>query len=317
MAKVSVVVPVYNAAKYIEVAMRSLIEQTYQDCELIFVNDGSKDDSSSIINRVIQEQREKGNFNIKYIYQRNAGVGSARNTGMNVATGKYITFMDSDDYVEPFFISDHMEVIQSNPYSIIGGYFIKIKEGPVKDKRIAEEKIKFMSNPSACFRLFDLDFIRQNELSFRDYKVGEDLNFCGKVQLLNPEYRITSRPSYHYFIRGGSLSDTTDRSQFDLLDAVTDLENFAKANDLFEQNEAELGWMVIKHILMAGVKRAAEGNLLEEAINRIIDYVYKAHPDWYNNPYIAKYADDAETEYIKAVFNGNRDGIRRYASNHW
>lgn len=317
MTKVSVVVPVYNAAKYIEAAMKSLAKQDYKDCEIIIVNDGSTDESGEIIQTFIQKQREKGEKRLKYLFQKNQGVGSARNAGMSIATGKYITFMDSDDYVESFFIKDHMKVIGENPYSMIGGYFIQIKDGPVKRKMIAEEKIRFLSNPSACFRLFDLEFIRKHELSFGNYKVGEDLNFSGKVQLLSTSYRITSRASYHYFIRGGSLSDTTDKSQFDLLDAVTDLENFAKANDVFEQHEEELEYMVIKHILMAGMKRGAEGNLLEEAIERIPNYVATNHPRWYTNGYADQYLDEDEKAYMKAVVNGDKEAMRKFALNHW
>lgn len=93
--KVSVIIPVYNAGKYVEQCIVSLLNQTLQSCEFIFVNDGSKDDSQKII-----ERYQKIDNRIKFINQENQGVSTARNTGLKAATGEYIGFVDADDYVE-------------------------------------------------------------------------------------------------------------------------------------------------------------------------------------------------------------------------
>lgn len=95
MATISIVVPVYNVEKYIEKCLKSIVRQTYQDIEIIIVDDGSPDNSSSIYNKFADRDNR-----IKVIKKENAGVSEARNTGIDNATGKFIMFVDSDDWLE-------------------------------------------------------------------------------------------------------------------------------------------------------------------------------------------------------------------------
>ncbi len=93
---VSIIVPVYNVEKYIEKCILSIINQTYTNLEIIIVNDGSLDHSENIIKEYISKDNR-----IKYIKRENGGLGAARNTGIENATGKYIAFVDSDDWIDP------------------------------------------------------------------------------------------------------------------------------------------------------------------------------------------------------------------------
>ena len=90
---VSVIIPTYNRAAYIVEALESVFAQTYGDCEIIVVDDGSTDDTKA----VLQSHMAR----IRYIYQENAGVSVARNTGISAATGEWIAFLDSDDQWRP------------------------------------------------------------------------------------------------------------------------------------------------------------------------------------------------------------------------
>ncbi|WP_141504029.1 glycosyltransferase [Paenibacillus luteus] len=93
--KVSVIIPVYNAEAYLEECILSLLLQTLRDCEFIFVNDGSTDQSSLLL-----EEYQKKDSRVKLIQQSNQGVSAARNAGLGVATGQYVGFVDADDYIE-------------------------------------------------------------------------------------------------------------------------------------------------------------------------------------------------------------------------
>lgn len=93
--KVSVIVPVYNSEKYLNRCVESLIHQTLQEVEIILVNDGSKDGSGEICRKFAQEDSR-----IVYIEQKNTGVSAARNRGLDVASGEFVMFCDSDDYYE-------------------------------------------------------------------------------------------------------------------------------------------------------------------------------------------------------------------------
>ena len=92
--KVSIVIPVYNVEKYIRQCLESVINQTLKDIEIIIVNDGTKDSSMKIAEEYLSDKR------IKIINKENGGLSSARNAGMRIAQGKYICFIDSDDFIE-------------------------------------------------------------------------------------------------------------------------------------------------------------------------------------------------------------------------
>ena len=95
MAKISVVVPVYNVEKYLKECIDSIINQTLEDIEIICVNDGSTDSSLEILNNFAEQDNR-----IKVITQSNQGLSAARNTGIKYANGEYISFIDSDDYID-------------------------------------------------------------------------------------------------------------------------------------------------------------------------------------------------------------------------
>ena len=96
MPEISVIVPVYNCEKYIGKCIESILNQTFKDLELILIDDGSADESGKICDEYkIQDKR------VKVIHEKNSGVSIARNVGINVAKGKYIGFVDSDDYLAP------------------------------------------------------------------------------------------------------------------------------------------------------------------------------------------------------------------------
>ena len=98
MPKISVIVPVYNTEKYIGKCIMSILNQTMQDIEIIIVNDGSTDNSENIIKEIINNNDTK--IEIKYFLKENGGLSEVRNYGVKQATGKYLSFVDSDDYID-------------------------------------------------------------------------------------------------------------------------------------------------------------------------------------------------------------------------
>lgn len=94
--KISVIIPVYNVAQYLPQCLDSVLNQDHEDLEVILINDGSKDDSGAICDRYAAQDAR-----IKVIHQKNAGAAAAKNAGLRIATGKYLSFVDSDDYLEP------------------------------------------------------------------------------------------------------------------------------------------------------------------------------------------------------------------------
>ncbi len=106
---ISIIVPIYNVEEYLEKCVDSILNQTYKNLEIILVNDGSSDDSINICNRY-----EKEDSRVKVIHKQNGGMSDARNTGMKIASGKYIGFVDSDDYIKEDMIENLYNLLQKN-----------------------------------------------------------------------------------------------------------------------------------------------------------------------------------------------------------
>ena len=124
----SVVIPIYNAEKYLERCIKSICDQTYSNIEIILIDDGSKDNSHVICDKFAAEDKR-----IKVIYKENGGVSSARNRGLDVAQGEYITFIDSDDWINPDLLERLMAQIGQADMAV-GGYTTVSKAGNVEQK---------------------------------------------------------------------------------------------------------------------------------------------------------------------------------------
>jgi glycosyltransferase involved in cell wall biosynthesis len=211
-SKISVIIPVYNAQDTIEKTIQSITSQSYQNLEIILVNDGSTDSSYEICRRIQSEDSR-----IKIIDKENGGVSSARNMGVAHATGEYIIHADSDDIVLPnAYMNLIREANRSNAAIIVGGYYSglesnyveKIPDTEIKDpivfaKRILENKI----HAGLWNKLVKSDvYVNFKFQEGLDYK--EDLIFF-VIQLMRykPEISIIQEPVYFYYIRENSITN--------------------------------------------------------------------------------------------------------------
>ena len=122
----------YNALEWLDACVSSVLNQTFQDFELILVDDGSTDNSLEIA-----KEYEKNDSRIKLLIQKNSGVSEARNVGIKTATGKYITFVDADDTLENNFLQEAYEIIEKNNLDIIIGGYNEIKNGNIVRTRLS------------------------------------------------------------------------------------------------------------------------------------------------------------------------------------
>ena len=183
---VSVIIPIYNTEKYLCRCIDSVLNQTFDDYEILLIDDGSTDDSASICYEYTQRHNK-----IKAIYANHLGVASARNLGLKLAKGKYIMFCDSDDYAEPNWIQTLYETIEKNPdSSVLCAYSLlniqkksenKVTLPDVKTTThidISEYYYIYINNLSAFLwnKIYRHDVIKQNHLVFRTNLLeGEDL----------------------------------------------------------------------------------------------------------------------------------------------
>ena len=184
MAKVSLVVPIYNSSMYLNKCIDSLVNQTLKDIEIILINDGSTDKSE----KVIKEYKDK---RIKYISKKNAGIGKTRNRGIKEATGEYIAFVDSDDYLNEHFCeymykkahADNCDLVICNFFEDRGNlYGIKFKD--FKDTSLKDNPSLINNiNLGPCNKLYSLKLLKNNDIYFEENLKYEDAPFVVKAFL--------------------------------------------------------------------------------------------------------------------------------------
>jgi len=223
IAKVSVIVPVYNSEKYIGRCIKSILNQKLKELELIIVNDGSTDKSLDIIKKYASDHR------IKIINMPNGGVSSARNAGIDAATGDYIGFVDADDWVHPeMYSSMYARITETGSDICLCNYIVEypsrsiymalsINKDVLAGDNFKKRLILSMIAPkdlnansrtvmgSACRLLVKREFIKNNNIIFPlNIPLMEDLIFCIKAFVKCRQIAIDRGFYYHYFIDSAS-----------------------------------------------------------------------------------------------------------------
>lgn len=212
--KVSIIVPVYNVEKYLEKCLKSLISQSYKNIEIILIDDGSKDNSG----RICDEYKRKDS-RIKVIHKENAGVSEARNSGIQKATGKYLCFVDADDFVMDNYVEYMHQLIvkDSSDIAICTKMFSNFNE-----KQTSEEVIENLDGENAIIRIlnyrmpigvysriFKKDLIEDNRIRFlKDIYMGEGFNF-NVACFQKAKKVIVSNYKVYYYRRNNATSATT------------------------------------------------------------------------------------------------------------
>lgn len=224
-SKVSVVVPIYNMEKYLGRCVDSILAQSYSNIEVILVNDGSKDSSAEICDRYAEKDSR-----IKVLHKTNGGLSSARNAGIDVASGDYIGFVDSDDFVSPDMYKLLVERLENSGCEIANVMYVRADEEgnttPSKvphntDKEISalqftRELMLHTGDVSVCTKLFRAEIF--NDLRFPEGKLNEDLLFMLDVFCKVNKVAYVAHIGYYYFIRGGSTSSGYGKALIDMVD---------------------------------------------------------------------------------------------------
>ena len=240
MIKVSVVVPVYNVAEYLSKCVKSLIAQTYKNIEIILVDDGATDQSGGIC-----DDFQKKDERIKVIHKENGGLSSARNAGIEAATGEYIAFVDSDDFVAECYIEKLLDACITNNckvsacayyeyYSQDDMRFVGGENSTVKSREDAIKDIFTMKNEIcvvAWNKLYAKELFENKANRYPEGRIHEDVfttyKFCAAVDRV----AYINEPLYFYVQRAGSImGQTFSRKRLQLIDAVESIAPFVKEN---------------------------------------------------------------------------------------
>ena len=229
---VSVIVPVYNVELYLEKCILSLVNQTLQNIEIIIVNDGSSDGSQLIIDRYEAEYPSK----IKAFTKENGGLSDARNFGIERASGDFIGFVDSDDYVSPAMFEEMLFLGEKNQAEMVICNIQKVDEYENITQKLTQipnmpEKIDLERHFSvfsdvsyfACNKLFKKELFETKR--FKKGVHFEDIQLIPQLLLECKTLAQTQNYHYHYLERSNSISKTHTEKGLDILKAVEDVES--------------------------------------------------------------------------------------------
>jgi len=222
MKKLSIIVPVYNVAKYLGKCLDSLLVQDIppNQYEIIIVNDGSTDGSLFVAESYVNQYP-----NIKLISQENRGLGAARNSGLKEAKGKCVFFVDSDDYVLTYSLSELLNCFESNKLDALRFNYIAVNEGGecVVKKKNATHNIVFSDKVVdgqtflseylgwACYVwvfLFDAKFLKENNFLFDENIYFEDVEWLVRVMMAAKRVQSVDKQVYFYLQRNGSITQS-------------------------------------------------------------------------------------------------------------
>ena len=245
--KISVIVPVYNVEAYLERCVESILQQTYTHFELILINDGSTDSSGQICDHLASQYE-----NIKVYHIENAGVSNARNMGIQLATGSWVTFIDSDDFVTQDYLATLASAVEGVNVGFVIAPLHHIKNGIVTDLPShsgktelwsTEETMKelLMTTRTSFFpvaKLFKRDLLADEKFN-TNYHLAEDALFLTELLLKTRcSCVFIDKPVYFYDHREGSATTSVNRHVFDTIEVYQQI--IAQVSQAFPNLKYEL-----------------------------------------------------------------------------
>lgn len=336
MELVSVVVPVYKVEEYLDKCVRSIRRQTYPDLEIILVDDGSPDRCKEMCDGYAAEDER-----IHVIHKENGGLGDARNAGIQKASGKYLLFVDSDDWIHEALVERAVETAEEHGADIVLFDYVGVEENGSRGEVFSagvpsgrvlsarDEPGLIMRSCSAVNKLYRREFWEGAGLSFAKGRYYEDLGTIPKLMGLAERIIYRKEVLYYYLFRGGSIMHSVDfqKNYEDRTAAADGVLGFYKEHDLWEQYERELEYLVFENTYFVPSKEIVLNDRKSPYLARFRAYAYGRFPNLERNPYIREmsrkdrilwmllkkrmYGAMVALSYARRVKDGLTGGIRR------
>lgn len=303
--QLSIIIPIFNSEPYIESCIKSILKQRIHEMEVLLIDDGSTDQSSSIC----QFYTEEYDF-IHYIRKENSGQGDTRNLGIQHAQGRFILFLDSDDELHEKalahflpFLNQDIDVVVSDIEKVTDSKRIYFKN--YIDFKSSAAINLMLSHPGPVAKLIRRDLLIRNEIFFESGKIFEDLLFNVKLGLNAQSVHYLHAITYYYFIRKKSTmqSEHYEAKFNDIYDVMNTIDN------LLIHHELESEFLHIEHLLYSASLRALRYPKTDERVKENVERVKKRFPNYIKNPYL-KYKS-IKFRFIVLLLNSQFFGIVR------
>lgn len=304
--KLSVILPVYNMEKYLKKCLNSILLGSFKDFELIIINDGSTDNSEKIILEFMKKYKEK----IIYIKKENEGLSETRNCGLKHAKGEYISFIDSDDFIEKDMYETMVKKLEEFPFDIVVCDVNLVYEDSkrintitsgythdIKDKETIKKTMPYFY-PTVWNKIYKKEIIQN--ISFLKNVWYEDLEFMLKLYPSINSIGVVKKPLYNYLQRKNSITYTYNNKLYDIINNMESVLAFYKQNGKYEEYKSELEYLYVRYAFATFPKRLAKCKSKTEykiGIDYAFSKVNEYFPEYKKNKYLRKIS--AKSLYIK------------------
>ena len=308
MPDISIIVPIYNAEKYIAKCVDSLVNQTKKELEFILINDGSTDNTEEII-KTYKDKR------IKYYKNKNQGIGKTRNFGISKSTGKYIMFLDSDDYLSKNACQKMYEKILESNSDLVVCDFYKVydfgKTEEVKLSSFSETSLKGRPsiineiNLAPWNKIYKRELITKNKIKFIENLKYEDAPFV--IEALSKAKKITkiNESLNYYVIHGNSETTVRDERCFDILKIVDIIRKNTKDKRYLKEEVDKLTVKIITNYTVQQ-RNQKKKEIGMKFIDEAFTYLKREVPNYRNNKY---YTDRS---FFKRIVEKNKNITKIY-----
>ena len=303
MPKVSVIVPIYNVEKYLHRCLDSLVSQELQDIEIILVNDGSTDDSGDIA----KEYAKKYNVKVKYLEKENGGLSDARNFGIPYATGEYIAFLDSDDYIEKNAYEEMYNKAKEDDADYVECDFLWEYPNKVKqDKRFnynnKKEMLAFV-RVVAWNKLIRRKILLDNGINFPKGLRYEDVEFTYKLIPHLNTISYIDKCFVHYTQRENSIANVQNERTAEIFTVLDHVIEYYKQNNLYEYYQDELEYNYARYLLCSSLKRMCkikDKTIRKKLLTENWERLNSNFPNWKENV-ILKTVNTSKNKYMRTI----------------
>lgn len=294
--KVSIIVPVYNVSQYITKCLDSVYGQTYKNIELILVDDYGSDDSMTIVHDYLTSHVSIDAHIISH--KKNRGLSAARNSGMEKASGEYVYFLDSDDYITPDCIEALVKPLNNKKYDVVVGDYqysdgkksdLKLHNEELSDQQILDSYANGLWYVMAWNKLCRKDFLLDNNLTFEEGYLHEDVIWNFKLACKAQSMYFINNVTYNYLVRSSSIMTSMSIEH----DVTVYMKAFDKIIDFVKAEGSIYG--VPEYKIIEGKKCGILYSLLQK---KEFDLYNKYYKDFYLQRYVSPL-----TAYRKHIIN--------------
>lgn len=288
--QVSVIIPVYNAEKYLTECLESVLHQSFQDIQVVLVDDGSKDASASII----REYMEKYPACIKGIFQENRGQSSARNAALEAAKGKYVVFLDSDDFLGEHYIEALYKAAEDADSDMVICNYTKVQEDgqiiKAYQANYCEGDFRIPSYLS-CNRIIRRQVLEDYGIRYKEGVICEDISFVLELEAVARNIQLIPMAEYYYRTNFQSTTMTLRKKKLKMeqlpFQAMEECIAFCKEHDpQYKEEWMEFLVCRIWTTLLFDVGLGCEKEVRKGMCREVLQFMQRHFPRYYKNPYI-------------------------------